>query len=857
MSFVFRMVWRETRAAWMRLGFFFLCVGLGVASIVSLRSVVQHVRATLTREARTLIASDIILQSQRPFGPEIAAKIDTLKQTAGIAASIDAINTQTMAAAVEGKGNGQVKLVELRGVEAAFPFYGELLLQDGAVYSHDLLKDHGVVVAPELLTGLDLQVGDPLRLAGQTFNIRAAIARDRVQGSGGLAFGPRVYLDLAALRQTALLGFGSRATYQTLFKLDDGAPVAGLTGEWTEAFKDTFVSVRSWQTLEDRIGRNLTTAENYLSLVGFAIVVLGGLGVWSVTRVIVQQKIRSVAILKCLGASGGLVLGIYLLQVILLAAAGSGLGLGLAWGVLATIPARTLQPLGVTEVRPTLSACLQGLSVGLLVSLLFGLVPLLDIRKVKPLLLLRAHSKTTSGHRDWWGWVAGAGIGLCLALVASWQAGSWQTGLAVSAGLGVVTGVLYIAGHWLVRLTGPLTSSSRFPVRHATVSLRRPGNQTRVILMAVGLGCFFMVSVRATQSSLLGELSTQVGDQSPDLVLIDVQNDQVDGVKAVAAPYLRRPARVAPLMRGRITAVRGRRVELPTLEAVMEHRSLRREFGLTFRTHLESNERLLSGTTWSTPLESETLPAVAGAAPADTEMTIEEDLARSNDLSIGDVVDFDVAGQAIRARIVGVRNVEWEDSQNGGFVFVLRPAPAVSRAGHTYVGFMQVTEGPTGRGALQRDLVKQFPNVSVIDVRDILASIRDVVDNVTLGITVVGAVTLIGGALILVGAVAMTKFERLYETAIYRTLGASARLVTMMLAVEYGMLGTLAGVLGTLGGLALSWGLARYLFEIPWDFPMPLATAGVAGTGLGVALIGVIASVDVVLKKPLATLRSE
>jgi putative ABC transport system permease protein len=211
----------------------------------------------------------------------------------------------------------------------------------------------------------------------------------------------------------------------------------------------------------------------------------------------------------------------------------------------------------------------------------------------------------------------------------------------------------------------------------------------------------------------------------------------------------------------------------------------------------------------------------------------------------------------LRARITGVRSVDWEDSQNGGFVFVLRPAPAVQRAAHSYVGFLQVVDDPLQRGALQRDLVRSHPNVSVIDVRDVIASIREIVDNVTLGITIVGAVTLAGGVLILVGAVAMTKFQRLYETAIYRTLGASTRVIAAMMATEYGVLGTLAGLLGTAGGFGLSWILSEYLFDIDWQPSAALFAAGVVGTSAAVVTVGVTASLDVLRRKPLATLRSE
>ena len=850
-SFVVRMVWRELRATWARLLFFFLCVGLGVASIIILRSVVQQVRFTLTSEARSLVAADITLQSTRPFTDALVAQVTPIATAAGVNASTQLVDTQTMASTVPGAAEEAVRLVELRGVEAAFPFYGQMELEGGAIYSHALLANRGAVVQPELLVSLGIEPDGEFRLAGETFRVTGVIARDRTQ-RGGIAFGPRVYVDLATLRATSLLGFGSRATYQMLMRLDRPEQTEAATEALEAATRDNFVQVRSWQGLEDRIGRNLATAENYLSLVGFAIVVLGGLGVWSVTRVIVQQKMKSVAVLKCLGAPGGAVLAISLLQIIGLAAGGSVLGLGLAAVTLASIPASTLEPLGVTSVAVTTSAAVQGMAVGILVSLLFALVPLLEIREVKPLLLLRAHTAGSARRRDWRSWSAGVATSVLLMLVAVWQANSLSAGLYVSVGLAVVALVLYGASLLLIRITRPLAASPRFALRHASISLGRPGNQTRVILMSVGLGCFFIIGVRATQVSLLQDLTTGVSDRSPDFVLIDVQRDQADGVGRLVEPYLRAPARITPLMRGRVVAVQGARLNLDSVEAVREHRRLSREYGLTFRSTLEANEEVVSGTFWSSALTGPT--AEAGV---DTEVSIEMD-AEDDGLSLGDVVRFDVAGSLISARVTSVRRVKWEDSQSGGFVFVLRPGPAVDRAAHSYIGFLQVSpDGPGGRSGLQRALVKAYPNVSVIDVRDIIATIRGVVDNVTLGVTVVGAVTLFGGVLILVGAVAMTKFQRVYEAAIYRTLGASARLVGAMLAVEYGLLGALAGLLGATGGAVLSWALSTFLFDIDWH-PAPLLLLGsVLATTALVSVVGVAASLDVLRRKPLATLRNE
>ncbi len=844
------MAWRETRASWARLLLFFLCAGLGVAAIVVLRSVVQQVRTTLTAEARSLLGADIMIESRRPPAEAVLGRIEGLLAGPAITASTQVIETQTMAAPLPGEGNGHVKLVELRGIEPAFPFYGRLELEGGGSFSHALVAGGGLIVQRELLLALGVEAGDTLRIAGRPFTIRGVIARDRFQQGGGIAFGPRVYMDLADLQATSLLGFGSRVTYRLLLRADPAA-TEELTRQLRAALRDEVASVRSWRGLEDRIGRNLSTAENYLSLVGFAMVVLGGIGVWSVTRVLVQQKIRSIAVLKCLGASSTRVLGIYVLLVVTLAACGSGLGVALAALALAAVPPGVLEALGVAQVSVTPSAAAQGAAVGLLVSLLFALVPLLEVRHVKPLRLLRADTAGTARVRDWPSLIAGVAVLAGVCLVAVWQADSLRVGAYVSGGLVLVSIVLAGLSLLILRLTRPLARSTRFAVRHAVVSLARPGNQTRVILMTVGLGCFFILTVRVLQANLLSAFSTEVGQASPDLVLIDIQPDQVESLEAEVAPYVRQPPRIVPLMRGRITAVDGARVQLGSLEEVRRHGGIGREFGLTFRNALAPNERLLAGQFWSGPL------AGAPSAGVDTDVSIEQDVRDDADIGVGDVIRFDVAGQPLRARVTSVRSVDWENSQNGGFVFVLRPAPAVERAAHNYVGFLQVVDDPVARAALQRGLVTSHPNVSVIDVRDVLSALADVLDNVTLGVTVVGAVTLVGGALILVGAVAMTRFQRLYEASIYRTLGASTRMLAAMVLVEYSLLGLFASLAGAAGALALSWALARHLFSIDWDPAIGLLAGGVLATTAAVSLVGLLASLDVLVRKPLGALRSE
>ncbi len=860
MIFVLKMVARELRASWRRLLFFFVCVAIGVAAIVTLRSIIQSLRSGLMSEARATIASDVIVQSNRPWTPDVRNDLEQLLGSAPVQDRSESIETATMVRAES--GNAVARMVELRGVEAGYPFYGSFILQNGQAYSHALLEGGGTLVRPELLTQLGVKVGDNILIGGRPFTIRGVIDQEPGRRVGGFTLGSRVLVDLGDLRQTNLLAFGSRANYQLLLKVRPEG-VDRLTREVRDRFRDRFVSARSYRSTEDQIGESLQRAENFLSLVGFIIVVLGGIGVWSVTRVFVRQKIRSVAILKCIGASTGQVLATYVFQVALLATAGSVIGVALAEAAIRSIPSSLTESFGGLPYGLTLSAVLQGLTVGLLVSVLFALVPLLDVRRIKPLLLIRGADGSFGalagpaaiGLRerlrriDWVQVSLALAVGGALVGVASWQAGSGTAGAAVTIGFAVISAVLYAAAYVLVRLVLPLASAPWFPLRHAVISLRRPGNQTRVILLAVGLGSFFVLGVRALQSNLIAEFSLGMDRGGADMFIIDVQRDQAEGVEALLRERQdssASPARLVPVLRARVTAVKGRDVNLENFSDVRGRGSLAREYTITYRDHLEPNEQIVQGAFWK-----------AGETRGEqSEVSIEEGIHERFNIQVGDDMRFDVLGRQVYARVTSVRHVEWGDARSGGFMFVFRPG-VFENAPHTYIGFLKGPDDPTARARLQYDLIARYPNITAIDGREIISRIQKVIDNAVLGISVVGGIALLSGVLILIGAVAMTKFQRVYESAILRTLGASTRLLTMTLALEYSALGLLAGTIGAVGALGLSWGVTRHVLDIPWRPAPGLLTIGAVLTMLLVCTIGVLASVDVLRKKPLSTLRAE
>ena len=864
MTFVLRMMARELRSSWRRLLFFFVCVAVGVGAIVALRSVIQSVRAGLMREARSIIAADVLVSTNRAWTDEVRRPLEQRLATSDVLERMEAIEVATMVRPEQGAA--AARMVELRGVQPSFPFYGEIKLQGGVPYSHELLRGRGALVRPELLTQLGIAVHDRVVIAGQPFTVRGVIAQEPGRRIGAFSFGSRVLVDYEDLRATGLLTFGSRASYQILLRVREGA-VEELTRDIRRDFRDRFIQARSYRSTEDDIGEDLLRAENYLSLVGFIMVVLGGIGVWSVTRVFVKQKIRSVAILKCVGATARQVLATYVAQVLLLGLGGSLLGVAIAAVAIAAIPESAAAAFGDVEYGLTVSAALQGVAVGLLVSLLFSLVPLLEVRRIKPLLLLRGTDTLAAAgvgskrrpfplsmvpeavyRADPVQMAAALAVTAALVAIAAWQASSIVVALVVCGGFAAVALALHGAGWVLVRAVRPLTLAPWFPLRHAVVSLSRPGNQTRVILLAVGLGSFFVLGVRQLQSNLLAQFTVRLDRSGADMFLIDIQQDQVEGVRSFITSAIGAEPRLIPVLRARVTGIRGSETNLESY-ADVRGRSLGREYVITYRNHLEPNEKLVDGAFWT---GQPPLPADA----TELEVTVEKGLRERARINVGDVMRFDVLGRIVHARVTGIREVEWDDARNGGFMFVFRPGP-LNQAPHSFIGTLQGPPEPAARALFQRDLVTKYPNVSAIDVREVLAAFQGVVDNVTFAVSIVGAVALASGALILIGAVAMTKFQRVYEAAILRTLGASTRVLGTMLAIEYSTLGLIAGLIGAIGALGLSWAVCRYVFEIDWSPSALLLAIGAVVNTILVAVIGVVASADVLRKKPLATLRAE
>lgn len=836
MSFILNLTFREIRSSWRRLLFFFLCIAIGVGSVVALRSLIQNLGRAVAGDARGLLTADFEISSTNPFTPSELSAIEAVTSKSSI---IEARGeTVTTAAMTRSADNSQ--FIELKGIEAPFPLVGEFNLTGGKPFDFALLENKGAVVQTTLLEKLNLKTGDKIRLGETDFEIRGAFDEEP-GGTGGFRLGPRVFIEKKMFDEAGLTQ--SRIRRRILYRTsDDPTP---LVSELRQAVKGTILNINSYKETEQNLGEQFERMENYLALTGLLILVLGGVGVWNVARVFVEQKRKTIAVLKCLGAGGGQIITIYLLQILTLGVLGSVFGVMLAQGALWLIRYRfaAALPENMSYAVQT-SAALQGVLLGLLISLLFSLLPLLQIRNIKPNLLLRDENNEKLRRLDWTRLVFAF---ICLAGLlglAIWQAGSIKIGAAFLGGLAATSLILYFAAVILTLILKRTGKFSSFAVAQAVNSLYRPGNQTRVVLLAVGLGVFVVLAVQSLQANLVREFDFSRNQKLPSLFLVDIQRSQVEKLKQIAEDATGETQQPIPTVRGRIALVNGEPFDYEQREVRQNQGQIGREFAVTYRPNLEENESLVDGDWWEN-----------AASAAEAEVSVEEGMSNTLKLAVGDVITFDILGRRINASVRNIRKIDVRNSRTA-FVFVFRPG-ILEKAPQTFVLPVTKRLPAANRARFQRDVLDNFPNIQIFDTADIINTVTRLIENFVLAISFVGSFVMLTGILILIGSVALTKSQRIYENAILKTLGARRLTLTAILFTEYIVLGFLAGIIGAVFSTALSFAVTKYILKIDWEFDFSLMIIGVFLTALIVMLVGVAASFGVIFKKPLAVLRSQ
>jgi len=830
-AFVFRMAARELKAAPRRLFLLMGTVAVGVAALVAINSFTDNLQDSVRRQARALLGADLALVSRQAFSPRVEALLDTLSQGSRLA------RVTSFAAMAYVPRTAGARLVQVAALEGQYPFYGEIRTEPAMAWS-GLDDGPHIIVDPSLLTALSARLGDSVALGEARFVITGTVQSAPSDAGVRFAFGPRIYIPARYLEETELLGFGARVEHEAFLELPARVSAQTLANHYRPSLRAERVRLRTVADDQRNLSDVLTRLTGYLGLVALIALLLGGIGVASAIVVFVRQRSQSVAVLRCIGATSGAIFAIYLLEAGVMGLAGSVLG-ALTGVALQRLLPDLLSGFLPVDVTPTLSWNAVGLGVGmgLWVALVFALLPLLAVRRVSPLSALRRPYEAERLPGDRWSALAAILLAGSTVTLAAYQVGSWRQGAIFVAAVGLTLLILWLAAWSLIRvLRRWLPARWPYVWRQGLANLHRPANQTVTLVLAIGFGAFLLGTLYLVQYNLLRQLRLTGGPARPNLVLFDVQQDQLRAVEQELRDAGLPHTPATPIVPMRIRSVKGRPVtELlagspgQELDGPSNAWVFRREYRSTYRD------------------------SVVGAEAPDR-ISVERDLASELGVGVGDEIVWDVQGITVTTRVGSLREVDWARFEPNFFV-VFAPG-MLETAPQSFVTLTRVAD-PASRGRFQRRLAERFGNVSTLDLSLLQEELERLVERVVLAIRFMALFSLGVGVLVLIGALATSRFQRVREGALLRTLGATRSQVYRVVLAEYLSLGLLASAVALVLAAAAGWAVARFVFE--GTFTLPLAPMVVL-TLLVVTLtvvVGLANSRDVVRRTPLEVLRQE
>jgi putative ABC transport system permease protein len=885
MNFILKMAWRDSRASRRRLGLFSLSVVLGIAALVAIGSFGTNLSRAVDTQAKGLVGADLVVISRQAPGPAVQRYLDNLHGEQAQELSFSSMMVFPGA-------NHLTRLVQVRALAGGFPFYGDFTSDPvdaaerfRAAAAPGAGGTHGVVLEETLLRQFGAKVGDPVKLGNATFTIMGALRKLPGESNAVAAtFAPRALITMPDLASTGLTAKPTLTRFRTFLKLPAGSDPEQIVRDMRARFGGERLSFDTVEHRKRDLGRALENIEGFLSLVGFIALFLGAIGVASAIAVYVRQKITTVAVLRCLGASGRQSFAVYLVQGIVLGLFGAALGTALGIAVQLGLPAllNGMLPFDV-EVFMAWPAVLRGAVAGLVICLLFTMLPLLAVRRISPLAALRsAVADRAAGGPDPWRITIGVFIGVAVTAFAVWQTGSQRLGYGfagmLALGLAILAGVAklvaWAARRFNARANGPGRKRLPYVVRQGIANLYRPQNRTVLLLFALGLGTFLMLTLDLTRATLLREIEITGGAGRPNLLFFDIQDDQIEPLTKLAAAS-GAPVQVsAPIVTMKIASVNGRpveslladhdrRAERPSEPGSSSRReaartrdrpgdheggiaawTLRREYRSTFRATLGGSEKIVAGTF---------VPRVP-AATAVVPISIEQGLLNEMNLQLGDEIEWDVQGVPLRSRVASVRHVEWRRLEPN--FFVVFPEGVLESAPKFWVVALRAAT-PDLSARVQRAIVAAFPNVSAIDLALIMQTLDGIFTKVAFVVQFMALFTVATGIIVLVGAVLTGRYQRIRETVLLRTVGATRRQLSRIMLVEYAVLGGLAALTGGLLAALGNWLLAHYVFKTTPAFP-PMDLSGALVAVVAITLVtGVVANRGVTNHPPLEVLRQE
>lgn len=838
-GWLLKMAWRDSRRSRSKLILFTASIAIGIAALVAINSFKRNLDEEVQVQAKALLGADLEVWSNQPFTANQMGLIDSLGNER---------SSQTrFGSMVYFPRTDGTRLVQVRGLRGFYPYYGKIETEPHWA-AGDLTNGTYALVDEKLMLQFNVEIGDDILIGKLKFEIRGKLRNVPGQSGISTSVAPVVYVSEGYLPFTDLIKKGSRVTYSKFFKYATEAKADDVVATHKDRLKA--LEIRH-ETVEERKKDTSEAFENmsvFLNLAAFIALLLGSIGVAGAVHIYLKEKNQSVAILRCLGLKSRQAFLIYLYQVLFMGLMGSIAGTILGIGLQYYLPKLLGEVLPFSfEPKIFWIVIVEGLLLGLIISVLFALLPLVRLGKISPLQSIRAVFENESNSIGKEAIAIFSLLGLFLFGFAYFQIGEWKQALMFVLGLVLTFGLLIMIAKGLMAMAKKVASkTSSFLVKQGIANIYRPNNQSTILLLTIGI-CAVLISTLLFSRYILVEQITLTGAENrPNMVLFDIQTDQKEELKTLTLDYDLPVIQDVPIVTMRLKEINGidkKKAEqdsLPDLPAWV----FNREYRVTFRDSLIDSETLTEGKFQSRVEHPEDSIFVS----------VSEGFARGRDWKVGDELLFNVQGALIKTYIGSLRKVDWRRVQTN-FLLVF-PSGVLEQAPQFHVLVTKVDQSDIS-ARFQQAVVRLFPNVSIIDLELIIKTLEDILNKVSFAINFMAGFSVLTGLIVLAGSVVLSKTQRVQESVLLRTIGARSYQIFWITLLEYLALGAIASLAGLILAHTFSWLLAKFVFENDFLFSTYYSTLIFLSVTLGTVVIGLFNIRPVLRKSPLEILRSE
>lgn len=842
------MAWRDSRRNKSRLFLFISSIVLGIAALVAVYSFKNNLQHDIDDQAKTLTGADLIIESRKIPDKKVLAMLDTLGDQRA--------SERSFASMIYFIKDQSSRLVQVRALQGGYPFYGEIETTPVPAEKTFRQGQRTALVDKTLMLQFNAKTGDSIKVGNLNFVIEGVLNKAPGQTGISSTVAPVIYIPLKYLSQTGLTEIGSRIQYKYYFKYNKPSIVEKVVKKMQPLLDKEGLDAETVVSKKEDTGRSFKDVNRFLALSGFIALLLGCIGVGSAIHVYIREKMASIATLRCLGVKSTEAFLIYLIQIAAIGLIGAFAGsiLGTLIQFLLPVVLKDFIPVEIT-MQVSWWAIGQGILLGLIISVLFALPSLLSVRHISPLNALRLSFEKTVSKTDPLTWLVYLLI-LLFVFAFTWlQMNSWIQAMTFTAGILIAFLLLFVLSKllmWLVHRILPDTASYLW--RQGFANLYRPNNQTLMLTVSIGLSTAFICTLFFVQGILMNRITLSSGANQANMVLFDIQSDQKEAVAELVKSYKLPVMNQVPIITVRIEEINGKTsAALAKADSLANsnskqqepsQRAFRGELRVTYQDSLTSAEKIAAGK-WSGQVQ---------APDSIVYVSLEENYAKRIHVDIGDKILFNVQGILIPTVVGSLREVNWSRMQTN--FRVVFPKGVLEDAPKFYVLMTRVPSGKVS-ASFQGAVVRAFPNVSLIDLGLILSVLDELLSKIGFVIRFMAAFSMATGWIVLLSAVLTSKGQRLRESVLLRTLGASRKQILVITALEYFFLAILAVAAGLILALGGSWALAKFSFATSFTPPLWPIITFFASISLLVVITGVWSSRNVLNHPPLEVLRKD